>query len=213
MKLRSYQQSRRVISSALTRTLIVNAALKLLADKQSSSFSMDAVGAQAGVARMTVFNCFPNKGKLLEAVCDAMAEQGGLANVTDTLNTDKIDKAIALYVASFGAFYTQHQHLLKGLAAHANDDAELAQLLARRSDVRRAGLQWLVQRWMGRDPNRAPNAEVEAKTEQLRAVLCLEVFELMAMPSLPLSTATAPVTQMVLAILRSKQQRPIRETS
>src|SRR5262249_59613985 len=77
MKRRPYRLGQRQTSVEQTRARIVAAAREILAARDGfSGFTVDAVAAQAGVARMTVYNQFGSKLGLLEALFDDLAARG-----------------------------------------------------------------------------------------------------------------------------------------
>ena len=171
----------RQASAQRTRALIVNAALEELSGANAAAaFSIDAVAKRAGVARMTVFNCYANRSTLLSAVCDAMAHSADLLDVTDLMNEPEIGQAFAQYVDCFAQFYAQYTLPLRRLRAYAALDTELGALMQARDAKRTAGLTWLVQRLVGASPLDAPSQQVQAVVAQLKALLCLQVYESLA---------------------------------
>jgi AcrR family transcriptional regulator len=171
----------RQVSAQLTRALIVRAALEELSSSEAATvFSMDAVAKRAGVARMTVFNCYANRSILLNAVCDEMAHSADLLDVTAHMNEPDIRLAFVRYVDCFAQFYAQYAQPLRRLRAFAALDAELGALMKARDAKRTAGLTWLVQRLVGASPLDASSPAVQAVVAQLKALLCLEVYESLA---------------------------------
>ncbi len=82
MNKRPYRLGQRQTATEQTRTRIVFAARELLAAPDGvSGFTVDAVAAQSGVARMTVFNQFGSKSGLLEALFDDLAARGLVARL------------------------------------------------------------------------------------------------------------------------------------
>ena len=67
------------------RQQVLAAARSLLAEPGGLAFTVDAVARRADVARATVYYQFGSKSGLLEAVCDHLADLGGMvarANLT-----------------------------------------------------------------------------------------------------------------------------------
>ena len=171
----------RQVSAQLTRALIGRAALEELSSADAAAaFSIDAVAKRAGVARMTVFNCYANRSILLNAVCNEMAHSADLLEVTALMNEPNIRQAFARYVDCFAQFYAQYAQPLRRLRAYAALDTELGALMQARDAKRTAGLSWLVQRLVGASPLDAPSPAVQAVVAQLKALLCLEVYESLA---------------------------------
>ncbi len=126
---------------------------------------------------MTVFNCYANRITLLNAVCDDMAHSADLLDVTAVMNAPDLRQAFMRYVDCFAQFYIANTLPLRRLHAYAALDAELGLLMQTRDNKRTAGLTWLVQRLSGASPRDAPSPRVQAVVAQLKALLCLEVFE------------------------------------
>ena len=79
MARRIYDNSGRKAEAENTRSQLIAAARKILSERSNRTpFSMDAVAKKAGVARATVYLQFENRGSLLEAVFDTIANEGGL---------------------------------------------------------------------------------------------------------------------------------------
>src|SRR5262249_56620917 len=100
MKRRPYRLGQRQTSVEQTRARIVAAARELLATPGGvSGFTVDAVAAQAGVARMTVYNQFGSKRGLLEALFDDLAARGLVAPLLPAFGRpeppDALDQLIA----------------------------------------------------------------------------------------------------------------------
>lgn len=72
---RSYSSPLRAEQAAGTRDRIVDATVALLQDNDVSSFGMQDVADQAGVAVRTVYRAFPTKDDLLAGVLDAIRQR------------------------------------------------------------------------------------------------------------------------------------------
>src|SRR6266511_1393725 len=69
MKKRAYVSSVRSAAAAEKRDRVIEAAAKLLREDASiARFSLDTVARAAGVTRLTVYNQFGSRGRLLEAM-------------------------------------------------------------------------------------------------------------------------------------------------
>jgi AcrR family transcriptional regulator len=177
---RAYAQLGRQVQAGLTRMLVTRSARDLLVEiAQASAFTLDAVAARAGVSRATVFNLFGGKPGLLNALFDEMSHRAGLMDVDALLTQEDSRRALAQYVQAFADFYAAEHVLLKKLRAYAVLDADFARLMEAREDKRTAGLLFLVNRLQG--GGRATAAQ-KRLAEKLRALLVLEVFEMLAGP-------------------------------
>lgn len=72
------------LSPARRRPLVLDAALRLLVDRESAEVSMDEIAAAAGVTKPVVYACFPSKAKLLQALL-RREEQRMLAQISAAL--------------------------------------------------------------------------------------------------------------------------------
>ncbi len=84
MSPRPYHLGKRQGPVDAARQQVLDAARRLLGGTASyTAFTVDAVARQADVARATVYYQFGSKAGLLEALCDHLAEIGGLAGLAD----------------------------------------------------------------------------------------------------------------------------------
>jgi len=73
------------------RARLMDAACRLFTKRGTANVGINEVTAEAGVARMTLYNNFPSKEKLTQAVYEAMA-QATLARVDAVLAGEKDEK-------------------------------------------------------------------------------------------------------------------------
>src|SRR5947208_1944318 len=106
MKRRLYTSVERQRSVDAGRERILSAARELLEADDVEGFSIDAVARRARVARMTVYNHFESKAKLLEALFDSLAARGPLGRMADIFLQPDPLVALDEYVALFGRFWT-----------------------------------------------------------------------------------------------------------
>ena len=121
MSPRPYRLGQRRVAAEQTRTRVIAAARELLtASGGFTGFTIDAVAAQAGVARMTVYYQFGSKAGLLEALFDDLAARGGMDQLPAAFSrADPLD-ALAEFIALFCRFWASERLLirrLQGLAA------------------------------------------------------------------------------------------------
>jgi len=139
---RTYRLGQRQLQVEDTRQRILAAARDVLAfDDQ---FSVDAVAARAGVARMTVYNQFGSRAGLLDALFDWLAERGGMASLAEVFAMSDPRLALDAFLATFCGFWASDRLVLRRLRATAALDSELGALVHRRDEWRRGGLRRLL---------------------------------------------------------------------
>ena len=94
MSPRPYQLGRRQEQIDESRRRVLDAARAVLGG-DSNGFSVDAVARQADVARATVYYQFGSRSSLLEAVCDDLADEGGLVGLAGAFQRPDLDSALA----------------------------------------------------------------------------------------------------------------------
>lgn len=147
MSPRPYQLGRRQADIDEGRRRILDAARDLLAESEHyATFTVDAVAKRADVARATVYYQFGSKTGLLEALCDALAERGGLAELTHAFTARDPDDALRLLVTAFARFWGADRLVMRRLRALAALDSDVAAVIAARDERRRLALTTLLGR-------------------------------------------------------------------
>jgi AcrR family transcriptional regulator len=181
----------RSASVAETRRRVLGAARALLrSDHGYRGFTVDAVAAEADVSRATVYYQFGSKAGLLEALCDALAEEGGIGETASALPRQDPEAGLAALVAGFGRFYAADRTVLRRLRALAVLDPDVGEVVLAR-DRRR----WLLLRSLLGEG---------ADEEQLRALHALtgfEAFDAVAGADRALADAVPAVTALALGEL------------
>ncbi|MFJ9460165.1 TetR/AcrR family transcriptional regulator [Kitasatospora sp. NPDC101447] len=152
MSPRSYRMGQRQAEVDETRARIVAAARVHLAE--TGGLSLDAVARRADVARATVYYQFGSKTGLLEAVCDALAEQGGMARLAEAFTLADPWVAVDRFVEVMGGFWAFDRVCTRRLRALAALDDEVGRVIADRDARRREGAAVLT----GRLPAAPPDA-------------------------------------------------------
>jgi AcrR family transcriptional regulator len=144
---RTYQLGKRQTQIDVSRQRVILAARSLLGDASGySAFTIDSVAVRADVARATVYYQFASKVGLLEAVCDSLAEDGQMSELSSAfMNPDPV-QAIELFVDCFGHFWNADRAVMRRLRALAALDPEVGAVIEARDERRRAGLEVLVAR-------------------------------------------------------------------
>jgi len=186
-----------------TRARIVVAARALLsAPGGIGAFTIDAVAAQAGVARMTVYNQFGAKPALIEAVFDSLAiVRVGVARLVAALALDDPEATLAEFVRTFADVWQEDRLVIRRLQGLAALDPEFAAVWDAREARRREGLRTIVAR--------VGVPDVEAATAALYAVASPEGFEAMAGAGRPFGDVAPVVLQLARRALGLDGAAPV----
>jgi AcrR family transcriptional regulator len=101
---------------------------------------------RADVARATVYYQFRSKTGLLEALCDALAERGGMAELSRAFSASDPDDALRLLVSAFARFWGTDRLVMRRLRALAALDPDVAGVITARDERRRQALKTLLDR-------------------------------------------------------------------
>jgi AcrR family transcriptional regulator len=171
---RPYQAGeRRLAAREATRSKIVDAARELLADRNASAFSIDAVAQRANVARMTVYYQFKSKGNLLEALFDDFAERANMRDMRKVFQESDPVRALNVMVSVFCHLWETQGALLRRLNALAALDPEVDDALRERGSWRRDALTTIV----GRLPDLSGSDEL---IDILHALTSFETYDMLA---------------------------------
>ena len=147
MSPRQYQLGRRQADIDEGRRRILDAARELLAESTNyTAFTVDAVARRADVARATVYYQFGSKTGLLEALCDALAERGGMTELARAFTETDQDKALRMLVAAFVRFWSTDRLVMRRLRALAALDPDVAEVITARDERRQLALTALLGR-------------------------------------------------------------------
>ena len=199
---RPYRLGRRQAAVDGTRARILKAAHALLVARHRA-FSIEAVARRARVTRVTVYQRFGSRSKLLEALFDDLAHQGGMWDLADAFRQSDPRAALARFVAIFARFWTAHRPIHRRLRALAALDQGLERTLRARQEWRRQGLRVIVGRLRERSGPAA--AATEETIDALFALTAFETFDLLAGPT----RTPAAVAPIVLRIARAVLAEPL----
>lgn len=143
---RAYHSTAREDAAEKNRLRIVAAAGKLLRAKGASGFSLDAVAKKARVTRLTVYNQFGSRRRLLEAVFDDHAVRGGLTRLPQAVSAPDPREGLRQLVEIFCDFWSQNHEAMAGLQTMSGADAEFAAAIAARNERRRGIIGVLLKR-------------------------------------------------------------------
>jgi len=149
------------------REAILDAAFRLLTDPGAESLTIDAIAAEAGVGRQTIYRWWPSKGAV---VADALVRHARV--VVPERDTGSFTRDLAVFlVDSFAGLENEGlAGRLRQIVAAAQQDEHVARVLAEFTAVRRAALRALLER--GRDAGElAPDADLDMLVDMAYGVL------------------------------------------
>ena len=209
MSPRPYNLGKRQEPIEAARRQVLDAARRLLGGTASyTAFTVDAVARQADVARATVYYQFGSKTGLLEAVCDYLAEIGGLAGLAEVFADPEPRQALHRFVACFGRFWAADRPAMRRLRALALLDPDVGAVIAARDQRRQQGLTVLAGRFGLAGPAERDHAVLAGPAERdhavrvLTALTSFETFDTLAGPDQEITAAIPDVLRLAEAALR-----------
>jgi AcrR family transcriptional regulator len=131
---RPYCSEKRRAAAESTKGRIVAAARRILRSRRElAALTIDAVAAEANVARMSVYNAVQSKSGLLEAILDDISASGLPEIFPESRNAAE---ALDSYLAAFAHFWEAERLSIRRLRALAVLDRDVRAAVARR-DKRR----------------------------------------------------------------------------
>jgi AcrR family transcriptional regulator len=149
------------------RDAILDATFHLLSGPTADAVTIDAIAAEAGVGRQTIYRWWPSKGAV---VADALARHARV--VVPDRHTGSFSGDLAAFLAdSFAGLQDQgYAARLRQIVAAGQHDEHVAQVLADFTAIRRAALRALLER--GRDAGElAPDADLDMLVDMAYGVL------------------------------------------
>jgi AcrR family transcriptional regulator len=153
--------------SDAAQAAILDAAFRLFSNPAAEALTIDAIAAEAGVGRQTIYRWWPSKGAV---VADALARHA-LATVPERHTGTFAGDLEAFLADSFAGLQdANYAARLRQLVSAAQQDEHLARLLADFTSVRRAALRALLER--GREAGElAPGADLDMLVDMAYGVL------------------------------------------
>lgn len=199
MSPRPYQLGKRQGQIDESRRRVIDAARALLAEAGSyRDFTIDAVAKKADVAKATIYYQFESKTGLLEAVCDALAEDGGMSQLSAAFTEPDPATALRLFIETFGGFWDVDRAAMRRLRALAALDPEVGAVISARDDRRGAGLRVLVGRLVD-DGIAKSGIDPEDLVRMLQVLTSFETFDGLAKPGSALTSVVADVVKLAEA--------------
>jgi AcrR family transcriptional regulator len=202
MSPRPYRLGKREEVIGQGRRRILDAARELLSVANAyPGFTVDAVARRADVARATVYYQFGSKAGLLEAVCDDLAEAGGMGDLAQVFTSSAPQAAIHGFIAAFAGFWEADRIVMRRLRALAALDPDVGTVIAARDQRRREGLRVLVSHLPA-----STGSAAEQRVQMLYALTSFEIFDMLARPDRDLADVLPVVTRLAEAVLSIQAQ-------
>ena len=146
---------------------ILDAVFRLLSDPGTETVTIDAIAAEAGVGRQTIYRWWPSKGAV---VADALVRHAQVVVPERDTGTFTGDLT-AFFIDSFAGLENEgYADRLRQIVTEAQRDEHVARVLADFTAVRRAALRALLER--GRDAGElAPDADLDMLVDMAYGVL------------------------------------------
>jgi len=205
---RPYNLGKRREPVEAARRQVLDAARHLLGGTAGyTAFTVEAVAREADVARATVYYQFGSKTGLLEALCDYLADLGGMSGLAEAFTEPDPRQALHRLVASFGRFWAADRPAMRRLRALAALDPDVGAVITARDQRRRNGLAVLTGRLAGRagGPLAALAADAGRLDHIVRVLTVLtsfETFDGLAGPDQQITAAVPDVLRLTEAALQ-----------
>lgn len=172
--------SKRRLAVEETRERILDAARRLIvAPGGFDQFTMEAVAREAGVARMTVYNQFSSKPRLLEAMFEFIRTRGRHDELAEVWKLADPLEMLTDFVARIARIWGGERVLFQRLYALAALDPDFARVLRPRMDRRRAALGELLESLNARYGTPSLDARTEL-ANLLYSVVSFDTFDALA---------------------------------
>jgi AcrR family transcriptional regulator len=149
------------------REAILDAAFRLLSDPAADGLTIEAIAAEAGVGRQTIYRWWPSKGAVL---ADALIRHARVVVPERDTGTFAGDLAAFLTDSFAGLAEQGYSARLRQIVAAAQQDEHVARILTDFTAVRRAALRALLER--GRDAGELdPDADLGMLVDMAYGVL------------------------------------------
>ena len=144
----------------------MEATRELLDEGSFHESTVEQVGERAGVSRATVYQYFPSRLELVDAICDAFAENPALLAVREAVDLPGVEEALDETIANSVRFWSSEDAILKQLYGATAVDPASRDLVERQLSDRRGGCSV----WRGASRSRAGSAP--GSTVQLPSSTC-----------------------------------------
>ena len=204
MSPRPYRLGQRQAAVEQTRARILAAARELLMSRDGfAHFSIEGVARQADVARMTVYYQFNSRVGLLEALCDSLAANGGMAQLAAAFRCAEPLDALKEYIRVFCRFWESDRLVTRRLRGLAMLDSDFEQVIRARDEWRRQGLRVLVTR-INEQHGRPSQEAIDEVVAMLYTLISFESFDMLAGPERSLEEVVPLVRRLARAAINQQ---------
>lgn len=210
MSPRPYQLGARRGQIDDSRRKIIDAARALLTESTSyTTFTVDAVAKRADVARATLYYQFESKIGLIEAVCDALAEDGQMSELASAfMNPDPVE-ALTIFIACFARFWKSDRLVMRRLRSLARLEQEVGAVISARDERRSSGLVVLVARL---SDQHSLAVEPDRAVQILFTLTSFETFDSLAADNLSMTEVEGEILAMAEVIWRDPKKTRLTDT-
>jgi AcrR family transcriptional regulator len=175
------------------RGALLKAARQQLEANGWGHFTVDAIARQAGVSRQTAHNLFGTKTRILEALFDAIADEGGLKRMPQVMQERSSERLLAGFVEIFAQFWVNDRVLIRRIHGIAAIDTELGAIVHARNQRRRMAATRIVERlgWARDKAERSRQAAI------LYALTSFEFFDALLEEDVQAETACQTILEIV----------------
>jgi AcrR family transcriptional regulator len=142
----TYRGRGRTKRSVETRERIMEATRQLLDEGAFHDSTVEQVGQRAGVSRATVYQHFPSRLDLVDAMCDTFGENPALVSVRDSVELDDLGQALCQTISDTVRFWSSEDAVLQQLYGVSAVDPAAGALVERQLRDRRGEMRKLARR-------------------------------------------------------------------
>jgi AcrR family transcriptional regulator len=124
----------------------MEATRRLLDEGSFHDSTVEQVGERAGVSRATVYQHFPSRLDLVDAMCDTFGQNPALIRVRDSVELDDLDAALHETIDDTMRFWSSEDQVLQQLYGVSAVDPAARDLVERQLRDRRGEMQKLARR-------------------------------------------------------------------
>lgn len=146
MRTSAYRARGRTKRSGETRARIMEATRELLDQGVFHDSTVEAIGERAGVSRATVYQHFPSRLDLVDALCDTFAENPALVRVRESVELEDLGAALRETIADSMRFWSSEDGILRQLYGVSTVDPAARELVERQLRDRRSEMRKLATR-------------------------------------------------------------------
>jgi AcrR family transcriptional regulator len=176
---RAYEQKARAESAAETRKRILDAVIERLRKEPAKRISVDAIAADAGVARSTVYLVFGSRAGLFDAVAEEVYERAGYLQVLEAIRVPDPMDTLRGGIAEGVHMFARYRDVFRALFSMEElEPAATAGAIRRVEEQRAEGMMWLARR-LSRAKQLKPGLKIKEAAHMLWIATSFEGFDLL----------------------------------